>query len=36
VVSLKKEPPIRPGAPDPYVPSHKKESEPETSKAPVD
>jgi arylsulfatase A-like enzyme len=36
VVSLKKEPPIRPGAPDPYLPSHKKESEPETSRAPVD
>jgi hypothetical protein len=36
IVSLKKEPPIRPGTPDPYDPSRKKESEPEMTKAPVD
>jgi hypothetical protein len=36
VISLKKEPPIRPGTPDPYDPSGKKASEPETVKIPID
>jgi arylsulfatase A-like enzyme len=36
MISLKKEPPIPPGAPDPYDPSRKKESAPETIKVPVD
>ena len=36
VASIKKEPPTRPGAPDPYVPSGKKEPAPETIEVPVD
>jgi arylsulfatase len=36
MASLKKEPPIRPGTPDPYDPSRKKESVPETIKVPID
>ena len=36
IISLKKEPPIRPGTLDPYDPSRKKESESETNEAPVD
>jgi arylsulfatase len=36
MASLKKEPPLRPGTPDPYVPSHEKESAPEPIEVPVD
>jgi len=36
MASLKKEPPIRPGTPDPYDPSRKTEPEPETIKVPID
>jgi len=36
MVSLKKEPPIRPGTQDPYVPSHEKESAPKPIGVPVD
>jgi arylsulfatase A-like enzyme len=36
MASLKKEPPILPGTPDPYDPSRKKESAPSTLAVPVD
>jgi hypothetical protein len=36
IASLKKEPPIRPGTPDPYDPSRKEEPAPETVNIPVD
>jgi arylsulfatase len=36
MISLKKEPPIPAGTPDPYVPSGKKESAPEPIEVPVD
>ncbi len=36
MASLKKEPPIPPGTPDPYVPSGKKDSVPEPIEVPVD
>jgi arylsulfatase len=36
VASLMKEPPIRPGAPDPYDPARKKEPAPKTIDVPVD
>jgi hypothetical protein len=36
VVSLKKEPPIPPGTPDPYDPSRRRSSEPDTIKVPID
>jgi arylsulfatase len=36
MASLKKEPPIPPGTPDPYDPSRKKESAPATITVPVD
>ena len=36
MASLKKEPPIPPGTPDPYVPSGKNESAPEPIEVPVD
>jgi hypothetical protein len=36
MASLKKEPPIPPGTPDPYDPSRKKELTPETVNIPVD
>jgi arylsulfatase A-like enzyme len=36
IISIKKEPPIRPGTLDPYIPSGKRSSEPEAIKVPVD
>jgi arylsulfatase len=36
MASLKKEPPIPPGAPDPYVPKHEKDSAPKPIEIPVD
>jgi hypothetical protein len=36
MISLKKEPPIRPGTLDPYDPAGKKDPTPEGVKIPVD